>query len=93
MDRTYTSLSKKEYVLSVFVDFSKAFDTLSHDILLSKLHYYGFRGIVYDWFASYLSNRQQRVDFKGSISPVETINTGIPQGSVLGLLLLILYIN
>ena len=93
MDRTYTSLSKKEYVLSVFVDFSKAFDTLSHDILLSKLHYYGFRGIVYDWFASYLSNRQQRVDFKGSISPVETINTGIPQGSVLGPLLFILYIN
>ena len=71
----------------VFLDMSKAFDTLNHDILLDKLSYLGISGISKDLLASYLSNRQQYVPFDNQNSEIAQITTGVPQGSILGPLL------
>ena len=71
----------------------KAFDTVNHDILLKKLEHYGLRGITNSWFKSYLSNRKQFVSLNGIDSSVETLMHGVPQGSVLGPLLFLIYIN
>jgi len=77
----------------VFVDFQKAFDTVNHSILLKKLAHYGIRGEIGKWFASYLSNRKQYVSILGFDSSHQLINHGVPQGSVLGPLLFLIYIN
>ena len=77
----------------VFVDLQKAFDTVDHQILLAKLNHYGIRGVSNDWFKSYLSNRSQYVSINGYESSLAVINCGVPQGSVLGPLLFLLYIN
>ena len=75
------------------MDLSKAFDTVNYDILFMKLYHYGIRGVALDWIKSYLSNRFQFVQFNSSASSLEKINCGVPQGSILGSLFFLIYIN
>ena len=87
------ALENGEYAVGVFCDLSKAFDTINHEILLEKLSHYGIRGLANDWLRSYLSDRQQFVEMNGCRSGKLPITTGVPQGSILGPLLFIIYIN
>ena len=93
MDKIIKSMDNGDHVTGVFLDFSKAFDTVDHLILLNKLHHYGIRGSALDWFRSYLSYRQQFVTYNYVSSDTKTINYGVPQGSILGPLLFLIYIN
>ena len=92
-DKCYDALNSKKALISVYIDFSKAFDTVDHTILLKKLESYGFRGSIHGWFQSYLSSRQQYVEIKGMKSILKPNLCGVPQGSVLGPLLFLIYIN
>ena len=85
--------SKKLISCILFLDLKKAFDTVSHEILLKKLEYYGVRGIALKLFSSYLSNRYQQTSIDGCLSILELIEWGVPQGSVLGPLLFLIFIN
>ena len=89
----HKNLDKSNSVLSVFIDFSKAFDTVPHELLLKKLDHYGIRNNLHKWFTSYLSERTQDVIFDKQKSRSQRMNLGVPQGSVLGPLLFLLYIN
>lgn len=84
---------QKSIALGVFVDFSKAFDLVDHGILLQKLHHYGIRGKALELIWSYLSQRKQVVQLANTCSAVKSIQTGVPQGSILGPLLFNLYLN
>jgi len=87
------SIDNNEFGCGIFIDLKKTFDTVNHSILLSKLHHYGIRDVAYDWFQSYLSNRQQFVCANGNDSKRLSITCGVPQGSVLGPLQFLFYIN
>ena len=77
-----SSLDKGLYVISLFLDLSKAFDTVNHQILLNKLRYYGLQQSEYNWFQFYLSNRKQLVHSNSVASDTCFISTGVPQGLI-----------
>ena len=86
-------LDEKQYIIGIFIDFRKTFDTVNHDILLDKLECYGLRGHANKFCRSYLTNRRQYTLVNGIKSKFGYVNRGVSQGSVLGPLLFLLYIN
>lgn len=93
INRNLEQMDNNNIPLNIYIDLSKAFDTLDHEILLYKLNYYGLRDNELNLFKSYLTNRKQLVDFDGCKSEYLAISTGVPQGSILGPLLFIIYMN
>ena len=85
------AFEQKEFVVGVFLDLSKAFGTINYNVLFSKLHYYGIRGCALNCFQSYLSNLLQQVEYRGNLSSPCYLSHGVPQGSILGLLLFLIY--
>ena len=92
-DRLTEAIEANEFTVGVFVDLQKAFDTIDHGILLKKLEHYGMRGVALEWIKCYLTNRKQCVKLNGVSSSYKCIECGVPQGSILGPLLFIVYIN
>ena len=86
-------MQKKNIIIGIFLDLSKAFDTIDHHILIHKLSNYGIRGIILSWFKHYLSNRKQFVTFRSKNSSRTHVTCGVPQGSILGPLLFLVYMN
>ncbi len=93
VDRLITEMDNGETPINIYLDLSNAFDTLNHNILLHKLEYYGVQDISLNLFKNYLSNRKQYVEYDGVSSKMQNIATGVPQGSILGPLLFIIYIS
>ena len=87
------NMGKRLFSCGVFIDLKKAFDTVDHKILLHKLDHYGFRGVISKWFSSYLEGRTQTTQIGSFISKRKNISCGVPQGSVLGPLLFLIYVN
>ena len=87
------ALDENKFVCGVFIDLQKAFDSVDHVILLSKLNHYGVKGVSYQWFKSYLTGKQQYTTIAHLKSDLRSINYGVPQGSVLGPILFLLYVN
>ena len=92
-DRILKDIDDRDVSLAIFMDLSKAFDTLDHHILLKKLNYYEIEGPALDWFSSYLTGRQQYVELDGVSSSFSQLSTGVPQGSILVPLLFLIYMN
>ena len=93
IDRIITQLDKDEIPINIYLYLSKAFDTIDHIILIDKLKYYGVHGTNLNLFSSYLENRKQDTEIDNIKSNMLSITTGIPQGSILGPLLFIIYID
>ena len=92
-DFVLTGMDKQMHTGMIVVDLQKAFDTLDHGVLLEKMKYFGFRASVIKWFESYLSNRKFLVCIDNVFSEAGTLKYGVPQGSILGPLLFLLYVN
>ena len=88
-----SSIDAKKISIGVFIDLKKAFDTVNHDLLIGKLEYYGIRGIAQEWLKSYLKDRKQFVQIDECASTLLSVTCRVPQGSILGPKLFILYIN
>ena len=94
VDQIYEAFEKNEYTLGVFIDLSKAFDTVDHSILLRKLELYGVTDRNYAWIKSYLSKRLRYIQIdENSRTELCVVKCGVPQGSILGPLLFLLYVN
>ena len=93
VEKLKSAVDDQKITCGIFLDFSKAFDTINHHILLEKLYKYGIRGLPHAWFSSYITNRKQYVKVGNTESSLKTITWGVPQGSTLGPLLFLLYIN
>lgn len=93
IERILKAITSKETPIGIFLDLSKAFDTLDHEILMSKLHHYGVRNEAFQLLYSYLSSRSQFVEFNSKSSSRLPLSIGVPQGSILGPLLFIIYMN
>ena len=93
VEKLKSAVDDQKITCGIFLDFSKAFYTINHYILLKKLYKYGIRGLPHAWFSSYITNRKQYVKVGNTESSLKTITCGVPQGSTLGPLLFLLYIN
>ena len=93
VNETVDAVDNKGYSIAVFLDLKKAFDTVNHTILLNKMERMGFRGMVLEWFRSYLSGRRISVYANGTLSDERNVNIGLPQGAVCSPLLFLMYIN
>ena len=93
VDKIKKAIEKGHFSVGIFRDLQKAFDSVNHGILLRKLNHYGIREISHSWFSSYLSNRKQYTTLYNVTSDYVNVSYGVPQGSFLGPLLFLLYVN